>query len=335
MSPFPTSRAGRAGTREFRTCGASTGRRADRTSRSRALTHGNEVCGAIVLDWLLRRKVRPVRGTLTLIFANAAAYESFDATDPYAARCLDEDFNRLWDGCVLDSPRRTQELDRARAAAALLRRDGFPARPAFDDRSVPGPGPRRTPRQGTAPRACDRNAAVHHRRRRSSCRTPLARLCAVRRSRRPAQRAADRMRPALGARHAARRATVGVAVPAAFRRVRPCVPGRVHRAARHAAAADDRDHRRRHDRQRVVLVRAAGARDDDDCARGHAARARRRTRHPHAVRRLRADHAGAATRNREKPPCGSGAISTRRTSNAADARARRSPRSACRRRAST
>ena len=79
------------------------------------VTHGNEVCGAIVLDWLLRRKVRPVRGTLTLIFANAAAYESFDATDPYAARCLDEDFNRVWDGCVLDGPRRTRELDRARA----------------------------------------------------------------------------------------------------------------------------------------------------------------------------------------------------------------------------
>ena len=78
------------------------------------LTHGNEVCGAIVLDWLLRRKVRPVRGTLTLIFANAAAYESFDASDPYATRCLDEDFNRLWDASVLDSPRHTRELKRAR-----------------------------------------------------------------------------------------------------------------------------------------------------------------------------------------------------------------------------
>lgn len=78
------------------------------------LTHGNEVCGAIAIDWLLRRKVRPVRGTLTLIFANAAAYESFDTADPYAARCLDEDFNRVWDGCVLDGPRRTRELVRAR-----------------------------------------------------------------------------------------------------------------------------------------------------------------------------------------------------------------------------
>jgi hypothetical protein len=79
-----------------------------------ALTHGNEVCGAIALDWLLREGLRPVRGSLTLIFANAAAYESFDTTDPYAARCLDEDFNRIWDPPILDGTRRTRELLRAR-----------------------------------------------------------------------------------------------------------------------------------------------------------------------------------------------------------------------------
>ena len=79
-----------------------------------ALTHGNEVCGATALDWLLRKRMRPVRGTLTLIFANAAAYESFDATDPYAARCIDEDFNRIWDASVLDGARRSRELARAR-----------------------------------------------------------------------------------------------------------------------------------------------------------------------------------------------------------------------------
>ena len=41
------------------------------------VTHGNEVCGAIVLDWLLRRKVRPVRGTLTLASGS-------DGIDPQA-----------------------------------------------------------------------------------------------------------------------------------------------------------------------------------------------------------------------------------------------------------
>jgi predicted deacylase len=78
------------------------------------LTHGNEVCGAIVLDWLLRNEVRPVRGTLTLILANVAAYRTFDAGDPFAARCLDEDFNRLWSADVLDSDRQSHELARAR-----------------------------------------------------------------------------------------------------------------------------------------------------------------------------------------------------------------------------
>jgi predicted deacylase len=79
-----------------------------------ALTHGNEVCGAIALDWLLRSDFRPTRGTLTLIFANAAAYHTFDASDPFAARCLDEDFNRLWDREVLESSRASRELTRAR-----------------------------------------------------------------------------------------------------------------------------------------------------------------------------------------------------------------------------
>ncbi|MGC1816720.1 MAG: succinylglutamate desuccinylase/aspartoacylase family protein [Casimicrobiaceae bacterium] len=79
-----------------------------------ALTHGNEVCGAIVLDWLLGERFRPMRGTLTLVFANAAAYATFDRADPFASRCLDEDFNRLWDPSVLDGSRRTRELARAR-----------------------------------------------------------------------------------------------------------------------------------------------------------------------------------------------------------------------------
>ena len=78
------------------------------------LTHGNEVCGAIALDWLLRARFRPARGTLTLIFANVAAYQTFDASDPYASRCLDEDFNRVWDPGVLDAVRSSRELLRAR-----------------------------------------------------------------------------------------------------------------------------------------------------------------------------------------------------------------------------
>ncbi len=79
-----------------------------------ALTHGNEVCGAICNDWLLREGVRPTRGTLTLTFANVAAYSAFDAADPYTSRCVDEDFNRLWTSETLDGPRQTADLARAR-----------------------------------------------------------------------------------------------------------------------------------------------------------------------------------------------------------------------------
>ena len=80
-----------------------------------ALTHGNEVCGAIALLRLLDGGLRPVRGTLTLIFANVDAYLAFDPADPFASRCIDEDFNRLWTADVLDGPRTSRELTRARA----------------------------------------------------------------------------------------------------------------------------------------------------------------------------------------------------------------------------
>ena len=80
-----------------------------------ALTHGNEVCGAISNDWLLQQDVRPVRGTLTVTFANVEAYQRFDRRDPFTSRCVEEDFNRLWTSEVLDGPRQTRDLVRARA----------------------------------------------------------------------------------------------------------------------------------------------------------------------------------------------------------------------------
>ena len=92
------------------------GRSAEPRVTVQALTHGNEVCGAIALDWLLRRGFRPACGTLTLIFANAAAYQTFDASDPYAARCLDEDFNRIWDAPRCWTARAHHASLRARAS---------------------------------------------------------------------------------------------------------------------------------------------------------------------------------------------------------------------------
>jgi predicted deacylase len=79
-----------------------------------ALTHGNEFCGAIALDWLLRERVRPARGRLTLALANVEAYARFDFDDPDASRCVDEDYNRVWADEALFGPRDSIELRRAR-----------------------------------------------------------------------------------------------------------------------------------------------------------------------------------------------------------------------------
>lgn len=80
-----------------------------------AITHGNEICGALVVDRLLRMKLRPVRGTLTLSFANIDAFSRFDPRQPYATRFIDEDFNRVWNAETLGGPRDSVELRRARS----------------------------------------------------------------------------------------------------------------------------------------------------------------------------------------------------------------------------
>jgi len=79
-----------------------------------ALTHGNEVCGAIALDFLLRHEVRPVRGTLSLCFANTAAFDTWNPAEPFKSRFVDEDFNRVWSDAVLEGSRDSSELRRAR-----------------------------------------------------------------------------------------------------------------------------------------------------------------------------------------------------------------------------
>ncbi len=85
-----------------------------------ALTHGNEICGAIALDQLLRAGVRPRRGKLTLAFDNVAAYREFDPRYPIASRYVDEDFNRLWHPATLDGARHSVELERARALRPIV-----------------------------------------------------------------------------------------------------------------------------------------------------------------------------------------------------------------------
>jgi succinylglutamate desuccinylase len=79
-----------------------------------ALTHGNEIAGAVVLDRILAAGLQPKRGTLSLGFVNLAAFARFDPANPTLSRFADEDFNRLWDTDLLDSTRRSSELERAR-----------------------------------------------------------------------------------------------------------------------------------------------------------------------------------------------------------------------------
>jgi predicted deacylase len=79
-----------------------------------ALTHGNELCGAVALEFLFSQEVRPVKGKLTLAFANVAAFERFDFGDPDRSRYIDEDYNRVWADEVIGGKRDSAELRRAR-----------------------------------------------------------------------------------------------------------------------------------------------------------------------------------------------------------------------------
>lgn len=85
-----------------------------------AITHGNEIAGAIALDKLLRAGLVPSTGRLSFVFGNMAAYDRFDPARPTASRFVDEDMNRVWDETVLDGPRHSVELTRARELRPLI-----------------------------------------------------------------------------------------------------------------------------------------------------------------------------------------------------------------------
>lgn len=87
-----------------------------------AVIHGNELCGAIALDYLMRNDIRPARGKLTLAFVNPEAYLRFDPAAPTRTRFVDEDMNRVWTRERLDGPDDTVELRRARDLRPLYDR---------------------------------------------------------------------------------------------------------------------------------------------------------------------------------------------------------------------
>ncbi|MBK8322113.1 MAG: succinylglutamate desuccinylase/aspartoacylase family protein [Betaproteobacteria bacterium] len=102
-----------------------------------AVTHGNEICGAIAVDRLLAMGLRPARGTLTLSFANIEAFLRFDPAQPYATRFVDEDFNRVWRPETLDGTRDSVELRRARQLRPFVESADF----LFDIHSMLEPSP--------------------------------------------------------------------------------------------------------------------------------------------------------------------------------------------------
>lgn len=79
-----------------------------------ALTHGNEFCGMVAATHLLDSGVRPLIGTLTVSFANVAAYESFDPARPFDSRQLVHNLNRIWSDAQLSGSDDSPELRRAR-----------------------------------------------------------------------------------------------------------------------------------------------------------------------------------------------------------------------------
>jgi predicted deacylase len=79
-----------------------------------AVIHGNELCGAIALDTLLRAGLWPTCGSLTLCFVNPSAYSNFDPENPTRSRFVDEDMNRVWAEDRLNGEGSSTELRRAR-----------------------------------------------------------------------------------------------------------------------------------------------------------------------------------------------------------------------------
>jgi predicted deacylase len=81
-----------------------------------ALTHGNELCGAIALDELLAAQAQwqLQHGRLTLAFGNVEAFARWNPADPDGSRYVDEDFNRVWADQALFGSGDSLELRRAR-----------------------------------------------------------------------------------------------------------------------------------------------------------------------------------------------------------------------------
>ena len=212
-----------------------------------ALTHGNELCGAIALDFLFRQGVRPVRGKLTLCFANVAAYQCFDASRPGASRFVDEDFNRALVSPGSGRPPQLGRTDPRPGAETALRYGRSASGPPFHAARDTSAGAVRNDRARAAAGPGGSGARMDRQRQRPCLRPPPAGLCRFRRCR-------SAPRPALLAecgQHWERargiRGDPGhSALPDGHRRRRSGIRRPSPGAGTAAGAESDRDHRRRH-----------------------------------------------------------------------------------------
>jgi len=85
-----------------------------------SLAHGNEPGGLEAVVALVERGIAPLRGRLSLAICNVEAYHASNGVDPYGARFVEEDFNRVWSDEKLDGDGRTIELERARQLRPLV-----------------------------------------------------------------------------------------------------------------------------------------------------------------------------------------------------------------------
>jgi predicted deacylase len=69
---------------------------------------------------LFKEKFQPICGVVSFIFANVAAYHMWDPANPDGNRYVEEDFNRVWSDEVLNGPRDSVELRRARELVAYI-----------------------------------------------------------------------------------------------------------------------------------------------------------------------------------------------------------------------
>jgi len=94
-----------------------------------ALTHGNEVSGAIVVDALLARALKAAQRHADLLVQQLRGLSALRSKNPFKSRMIDEDFNRTWGR--LDQPATTLETRRAQVVRPFVERADFPARSPF------------------------------------------------------------------------------------------------------------------------------------------------------------------------------------------------------------